>query len=74
MTGTAADTPLPVRDQPLARFEKKIQTTLARVWGEDEGEDHPGLEGAPKAHVYSPRLAHPEQAGDFAKQVIEVSA
>jgi hypothetical protein len=25
------------------------------------------------AHVYSPRLAHPEQAGDFVKQVLEVS-
>jgi hypothetical protein len=25
------------------------------------------------AHVYSPRLAHPEQAGDFVKQVSEVS-
>ncbi len=25
------------------------------------------------AHVYSPRLAHPEQAGDFVKQVFEVS-
>jgi hypothetical protein len=25
-------------------------------------------------HVYSPRLAHPEQAGDFVKQVTEVSA
>jgi hypothetical protein len=23
-------------------------------------------------HVYSPRLAHPEQAGDFVKQVTEV--
>jgi hypothetical protein len=25
------------------------------------------------AHVRSPRLAHPEQAGDFVKQVTEVS-
>jgi hypothetical protein len=25
------------------------------------------------AHVYSPQLAHPEQAGDFVKQVVEVS-
>ena len=32
------------------------------------------LEAAPKAHVYSPRLVHPEQAGDFAKQVMELSA
>lgn len=34
----------------------------------------PDVEVAPQAHVYSPCLAHPEQAVDFAKQVIEVSA
>ena len=34
----------------------------------------PDLESAPTAHVYSPRLVHPEQAGDFVKQVIEVSS
>lgn len=34
----------------------------------------PGLEAVPEAQVRSPRLVHPEQAGDFAKQVIEVSA
>ena len=34
----------------------------------------PDVETAPQAHVYSPRLAHPAQADDFAKQVIEVSA
>lgn len=28
----------------------------------------------PEARVYSPRLVHPEQANDFAKQVIEESA
>jgi hypothetical protein len=28
----------------------------------------------PKAHIYSPRLAHPEQASDFVKEVVEVSA
>ena len=31
----------------------------------------PGLEAAPNAHILSPRLAHPEQAGDFVKQVFE---
>jgi hypothetical protein len=30
-------------------------------------------EASRPAHVYSPRLAHPEQAGDFAKQIFEVS-
>src|SRR5262249_53529628 len=34
----------------------------------------PEVETVPQAHVYSPRLVHPEQAADFAKQVIEVSA
>ena len=34
----------------------------------------PDLETAPEAHIYSPHLVHPEQADDFAKQVIEVSA
>jgi len=32
----------------------------------------PDLDAAPQSQVRSPRLAHPEQAGDFAKQVIEV--
>jgi Protein of unknown function DUF104 len=30
-------------------------------------------EASRPSHVYSPRLAHPEQAGDFVKQVFEVS-
>lgn len=30
----------------------------------------PDLETAPQAHVSSPRLAHPEQAADFAKQIV----
>ena len=34
----------------------------------------PDVETAPQAHVNSPRLVHPEQAADFAKQIIEVSA
>ena len=34
----------------------------------------PDMEMAPQAHLYSPRLVHPEQAADFAKQVFEVSA
>ena len=27
-----------------------------------------------QAHISSPRIVHPEQAADFAKQIIEVSA
>ena len=34
----------------------------------------PGLETAPRARIMSPRLVHPEQAGDFAKQVFELPA
>ena len=34
----------------------------------------PGVEAARPARVYSPRLAHPEQAADFTKEIIEVSA
>jgi hypothetical protein len=34
----------------------------------------PEVETVPQAHVYSPRLVHPEHAADFVKQVIEVSA
>lgn len=34
----------------------------------------PDVATAPQAHVYSPRLVHPEQAADFAKQIIEASA
>ena len=31
----------------------------------------PGAEPQPVVRVMSPRLAHPEQAGDFVKEVIE---
>jgi len=29
----------------------------------------PGVETAPEAHMYSPRLLHPEQTADFAKEI-----
>ena len=34
----------------------------------------PDFEVAPQAHVYSPRLVHPQQAADFVKQIVEVDA
>lgn len=34
----------------------------------------PDLEVAPQAHVYSPRLVHPEKADDFTKQIVDVPA
>jgi len=30
--------------------------------------------GGPVSHVRTPKLAHPEQAGDFRKQIVEVPA
>lgn len=33
----------------------------------------PDLETAPKARIYSPRLANEEQSVDFVKQVMEVT-
>jgi hypothetical protein len=33
----------------------------------------PSADAAP-ARIFSPRLVHPEQASDFAKQVVEVSS
>ncbi len=33
----------------------------------------PDFETTRQAHVHSPRLVHPEQAADFAKEVFEVA-
>ena len=33
----------------------------------------PDFEAVPRAHVPSPRLVHPAQAANFAKQVIQVA-
>lgn len=33
----------------------------------------PGIEVSPRAYIGSPRLAHPEQAADFHKEVVEES-
>jgi hypothetical protein len=34
----------------------------------------PDVQAGPCANVPSPRLAHPEQAGDFAKEIVEAPA
>ena len=34
----------------------------------------PDADAAPHGHVPSPRLAHPEEAGDFAKEIVEAPA
>lgn len=33
----------------------------------------PDFESLPRARVHSPRLAHPEQAADFVKQIVQVA-
>ena len=49
-------------------------------WREKEGAVHPGRRGvlewspAKAAHIRTPRLAHPQQATDFRKQVMEIPA
>jgi hypothetical protein len=49
-------------------------------WREKEGAAHPGRRGvlewrpARSAHIRAPRLARPEQARDFRKQVVELPA
>lgn len=34
----------------------------------------PGFSIEPVSHIFSPRLAHPEQADDFTKEVIEIES
>jgi hypothetical protein len=34
----------------------------------------PDLKATSTSHVYSPRLAHPEHAADFAKEIVAVPA
>ena len=66
---------------PILRFEGIVENGQIRLCDNVTLPEHtkvyvviPDVETAPQAHVYSPRLAHPEQAADFAKQIIEVSA
>ena len=66
---------------PTLRFEGIVENGRIRLRDNGTLPEHtkvyvviPDVETAPQAHVYSPRLAHPEQAVDFAKQIIEVSA
>jgi hypothetical protein len=63
-----------------ATFEGIVENGRIRLRGDVTLPDHtrvyvviPDFENAPQAHVRSPRLARPEQAADFAKQVIEVA-
>ncbi len=58
----------------------EIPIKVVFEWRDKEGAVHPGqrgvLEWSPPvaAHIRTPRLAHPQQAGDFRKQVVELPA
>jgi hypothetical protein len=64
---------------PVSTFEGVVENGLIRLRDGVTLPEHtkvyvviPGLDAVPQAHVQSPRLAHPEQAPDFAKQIVEV--
>ncbi len=67
---------------PISTFEGIVENGQIRLRDEVTLPENtrvyvviPDFEAAPlKARVYTPRLVHPEQANDFAKQVIEESA
>ena len=64
----------------IATFEGVVKNGQIRLRGNvtlpEDSEVYvviPDFEAVPRAHVRSPRLVHPVQAADFAKQVIQVS-
>jgi hypothetical protein len=60
--GIVEDGQIRFRDKVLLPERSKVYVVI------------PDVATAPQSHVRSPRLAHPEQTADFAKQVIpEVS-
>lgn len=65
----------------LATFEGYVENGQIRLRDDVTLPEHtrvyvviPELETVPQARIASPRLAHPEQAADFAKQVVAVAA
>jgi len=65
----------------IPAYEGIVQSGLIRLRGNVTLPENtrvyviiPDLDGGPRKRVYSPRLARPHEAGDFAKQVIEVPA
>ncbi len=65
----------------IPTFEGIVENGLIRLRDDVTLPEHtkvyvviPDFEATPQAHVYSPRLLHPEQAADFVKQVVEVDA
>lgn len=66
---------------PIATFEGIVENGVIRLRDDVTLPEQtrvcvviPEFDATPQAHVYSPRLVHPEQAGDFVKQVVEVDA
>jgi len=64
----------------ISAFEGIVQNGAIRLRGDVRLPENtrvlvviPDFESGPRAHVLSPRLVHPEQASDFAKEVIEVA-
>jgi hypothetical protein len=62
-------------------FEGRIENGRIRLPDDVKVPDHtkvyvviPDVTGEPRARVYSPRLGHPQQAAEFAKEIIEVRA
>ena len=63
----------------ISTFEGTVENGQIRLRDDVSLPEHakvyvviPDFEAAPQAHVYSPRLAHPQQAADFVKQIVEV--
>ncbi len=66
---------------PIPTYEGIVENGLIRLRDDVTLPEHtrvyvviPEFDATPRAHVHTPRLAHPEQAVDFAKQVIEMDA
>lgn len=60
----------------LASFEGIVENGQIRLHGDVKLPEHarvyvvvPEFETTRASHVYSPRLAHPDHAGDFTKEV-----
>jgi hypothetical protein len=69
------------RDMAILTLEGTVENGQIRLRDDVTLPEHakvyvliPALESGTRAYVRSPRLAHPEQAALFAKEVVEVPA
>ena len=51
----------------------QVEAKLRELMGQTRASDQTKSTAAHPARIHSPRLAHPEQSKDFAKQVVELS-